>query len=188
MIVPHGNHPETTAIFPTPRLTTIATMSRFALLFLLLSVFCSPALSCSCIFSTFPRRYRTSPVVLKARVVSVKVVPPPSPPACLDAFPPCFPPEFGRSLSYTFRLLEVFKGCPPRATFFGRSADNSAACGVTLKKGRVYVLNLGMQKGTRKMPFGLSLCQGNVLFGKLSKGQKRFLKRRSMKKNNMCIK
>lgn len=155
-----------------------------ALLFALFS----HAFACSCIFSTFPQRYRSASRVVKARVVSVTVVPPPPPPPCLDSVPPCLPPIFfPQPIKYKFRLLRTFRGCPPNTIFFGQSSISSASCGVSLQKGSVYLLYLGTQIGSLTLPFGLSSCQGNLLFSGLRKGQLRFLRRQSRRKRNMCM-
>lgn len=175
----------TTSILPTPRLsTTSATMSRYALLFLLFSFVFSHALSCSCDFGSFADRYNSSAVVLKARAVSNKRVPLPP---CPVNSRPCLPSFLTKdAVQYTFRLLGVLKGCSPRDTFFALT-DERSSCRDFFQNGKVYLLNLEMQKGTRKMPFKVHFCQGNALFGKLSAGQKHFLKKQSMKKKNMCM-
>lgn len=129
------------------------TMSRQVLLAAIFSLLWVCALSCSCPVDTFSGRFGSSTVVLKARVVSVKTAP--------------------RTIMYTFQLLAMFKGCAPRKMFFGQSAATS--CGVSLKKGRVYMLNLAREAGTKRSPFALDSCQGSVAFGRLNRKQKMFL-------------
>lgn len=145
-------------------------MARFALLLLLLSIYIPHAICSVCGGYSFRGRYRDADVVLKARVVSVR--------------------KIGKNLIYIFQLLDVFKGCPPRVTFFARSdGDRSLTSRTVIRpEGMVYVLNLQMKKGTGKMPFELGFCEGHPPFGTLSTAQKRFLKNQSMKKKNMCMK
>jgi len=164
---------------------------QLPLLLLIAVVFLPPTAACDCDASTFRSRYAAATTVVKARVISVTVSPTPTPLPCLSARPPCLPPIFlPQSIKYRFQLRAVFKGCAPDQVFFGRSFEDEALCGILLEEGKVYLLNLGRETpdlGGQPDSFSIGLCQGNLLFNTLSRGQKRFLRRSSRKPENQCL-
>lgn len=154
----------------------------FALLFVHIN-------ACSCLFGTFKDLYDRSSSVVRAKVVKVEPVP---------QFPPCpLPPRtlpcliFPTEVRYKFRLRKVLKGCgPARQVFFGENTLPFSSCGVSLTKGKVYMLNLGTERMLARSPgtgFRLSSCNGNRLFSMLSKMQKRTLRRCSRLPKNQCM-
>lgn len=167
-------------------------MSKHFLFGVLISLLVAHALSCSCLFQEFEERYERATTVLRVKVLSEKIFPAPSPPACLNSKPPCLPPIFfTEPVKYKLRLSRRFKGCPPKKIFFGRTTDNGASCGVRLTVGKTYLLFLGKETpdfGGHPDSFSINLCQQNLLFTEVTRSQRYFLFKNSKKPENQCLK
>lgn len=175
-------------------ISDLAKMPRLIPLLCILAMVLS-ASACTCPEISLPDSYARAKTVVRARVLSVTVLPTPTPPACLTGVPRCLIPiRLYQPVKYAFMLQGVFKGCGPksRPIFYGMTATNSAACGVRLKKRKSYVLFVDVERpcpldGFNKDAFSLNLCQYNRLWKSLEKREKKFLKKSSRKKENQCI-
>eukprot|EP00177_Eucheuma_denticulatum_P000813 GFKZ01001472.1.p1 GENE.GFKZ01001472.1~~GFKZ01001472.1.p1 ORF type:complete len:179 (-),score=1.16 GFKZ01001472.1:143-679(-) len=169
-------------------------MQRSFLLFGLLLLVTKTS-ACSCIRQNFAESYNNAETVVFAKVLRVRVSPPPSPPACLSQIPPCLIPiRLFEPIIYRLRLVRIFKGCGPsmRPIFFARSTiPNGANCGIRLRRGITYMLNLGAEipqlPGSTNRFFSLNICQQHRRVSVLSARQRRFLRIMSMKPRNRCM-
>jgi len=143
----------------------------------------SCVLGCTCLPGTFEEFYGRADSVVSAKVLDVKKSGPCTGLNCIPAV---------GTFTYTLGLYEVFKGCGPRSrTFFAKSSVQSAACGVTLKKGDVYMLNLPQATYTRPPTgptvfYNLNICQGHRLWSSLTKCEIYFLRYSATLKENQC--
>lgn len=85
---------------------------------------------------------------------------------------------------YRARVLKTFKGCSKKHQFVWLSTSNSsAACGITLKMGGVYLIN-GMAETKKRWNVGL--CGMNVPWKTLSSGDKDWLGHRYVCCGDKC--
>lgn len=172
-------------------LTNTSNMRCIPVFFVALVALVSVSQACTCLFSTFKESYDRADSVVVAKVLSRKVLPTPTPPACLESQPPCLVPiRLYNDVRYTLSLQRVFKGCGPTSRIFlGDTTDSSASCGISLRVGATYMLNLGKEivSFDKKKAFFLNICQGNRLFKLLSDEERATLKKCSTLPENQCI-
>lgn len=144
-------------------------MPRFCTIFLyilFITINSNPGTSaCSCPKIPYSVIFATTRNVVKAIVTSSKKVPGKTPPIYL----------------FTLRTIKVFKGCNPRI-FKARSILFSGICGVVLKKGLMYRINLGRLRARNDF----FKCFDTKPWRNVSIMERRFLKREKERGSNKC--
>ena len=116
--------------------------------------------ACSCIPPNLIQSYNNAEASASVRIVSKATV--------------------GQKWVYRARVIANYKGCYKRGqTIFVESAASGAACGVSLEKGKVYLLNGDIVTGVFGKPaLHVGLCGYNVPWSALSADQKDWLRGR----------
>ncbi len=93
--------------------------------------------------------------------------------------------SFGKEVVYTLKVFKISDGCTPRLPYktFAVTADNSAACGVNLKVGSLYILPL--KKGAN-IENRINLCGFQAELRSLNKKQRNFILNRTLCCKGRC--
>lgn len=148
---------------------------------------------CQCIPGSLSVFYGKADSVTKATVVDVKKLYKDrcmGERNCIPKVPRGAPAD---RLMYTMSVSQVLKGCGPFGIMFRAvSMINVAQCGMQLKEGQVWMLNLRrvsnvkLQVGNSNV-YELNLCQGHRLWLGLKEEELEWLKRVSRQVENQCV-
>lgn len=140
----------------------------------LLFVLLTRSSACKCSIQNTFQAIKEVPTVLKGTMVSSEVN------------------RKYRIIFYKFRLLKVFKGCPPKTTMFELQTHYGGSCRTGFFIGETHLLNLGHEEvsifAPDKMVYNIHICQHHKSFSELSTQEKKLLHRISKKKGNKCMK
>lgn len=124
---------------------------------------------CSCPNLTFQEIYEDTPVIVRARVVRVRNIPPEE--SSFNA----------EEIRYKLKTLHVLKGCSPGKVFRARTVLDGGICSSVLKKGDVVRVNLPTPKKRTYDFFG---CYTTQVWGEIQREERRFLWR--LRRMNDC--
>ena len=136
---------------------------------LALSQLCTLTAACSCLPPSVQSSYFSADKVIIGRVLK-KSFCPPGKRGCVEFKPtdevPFPPPD--RKIFYTIKVFRSFKGCARRwSKIVVKTESSSAACGVNLKVGEVWYLNI--RRGS------IGLCDYNRKAWELTRADRKFL-------------
>lgn len=151
------------------------------LLFAILALNINYVLACSCLRGdTFTRTYFRS-LTAGTPFTLVKVISKQT----RKAKPTGPFPAFGNEVVFKLKVLKISDGCTPRLpyTTFAVTADNSAACGVNLQIGALYIIPL--KKGAN-IENRIGLCGFQTLLKNVNKEQRKFMLNRTLCCGDRC--
>lgn len=145
----------------------------FTVLILVSSV--ALASACSCPDLTFQERYGFAGTMVKAKAVSVRRF---------------IGPRKIPTYIFKLRLQTVFKGCAPRKFFYATTMLDGGTCSSVLTKGESYLVNMTVEEENEPSspddPYKFYGCFSATGWKYISRKERRFYRRESVKPKNQC--
>lgn len=169
-------------------------MNRTALLISILFISTTFSEGCQCLPGSLSFFFENADSVIKATVVGVRKL---YKDTCMGRMN-CVPIEprsvaLADRLMYTMSVSQVLKGCGPFGIMFTAvSMISGAQCGIQLKEGQVWMLNLAKVRsvklrGGQSNVYELNMCQGHRPWLGLKEEELEWLKSVSRRAENQCV-